>query len=106
MQGRTTKHCQRCNDIMIDVPSSKRYCDSCAVIVRKENRARENARRASLKGKGRPKGIPLTQGENGKSRKRKSMLANGKKTIKQCVREAERMGMTYGMFVALGYDKE
>lgn len=103
MRGMTTKPCKSCGKLLFNVSSAVRYCDKCAAVKKAERRKRENERRKSLKPKGRLKGMPQMAGE--KARKEATLMPH-KKSIEQCIREAKALGLTYGMYVAHGYDKE
>lgn len=103
MRGMTTKPCKSCRKLLFNVSSAVRYCDKCAAVKKAERRKRENERRKSLKPKGHPKGVPKMACE--KARKEATLMPH-KKSIEQCVREAEALGLTYGMYVVHGYDKE
>ena len=81
-----TKFCKDCGKIMWDVPPSKRYCDTCS---EKKKQAKRKAQRRDFK----------------KPTQRKKYTAERFKPIGQCVREAEKLHMSYGKYVSLGLDK-
>nr|DAG60598.1 MAG TPA: hypothetical protein [Caudoviricetes sp.] len=101
----TTKPCKSCGKLLFNVSSAVRYYDKCAAEKKAERRRRDNEKRKSLKPKGRPKGMPQMTGEKARKKRKKALLPYTK-SIKQCVHESEALGLTYGKFVALGYDKE
>lgn len=105
MRGMTTKPCKSCGKLLFNVSSAVRYCDKCAAEKKAERRRRDNEKRKSLKPKGRPKGMSQMTGEKARKKRKKALLPYTK-SIKQCVHESEALGLTYGKFVALGYDKE
>lgn len=81
-----TKFCKGCGKIMWNVSPSKKYCDTCSEKVKKEKKKkqRQNAK---------------------KPKQRKKYTASKFKPIGQCVREAEKLHMSYGKYVSLGLDK-
>lgn len=81
-----TKFCKRCGKIMWNVPPSKKYCDACFKEKRKQSK---KAEREYTK----------------KPKQMKKYTASKFKPIGQCVREAEKLHMSYGKYVSLGMDK-
>lgn len=89
----TTKFCKTCGKIMWDVQPTKRYCDAC---IRKRNIKSAQASYQRRK-------------EAGQTKKKKKPAAPAVKSIKsieQCVREADKLHLTYGEYVLRGLDKE
>lgn len=87
----TTRPCEICGKLMIHVDSRRRTCPKC-------NRELRN------KKTGIPKGTAHTVGETA-TKQETTPLKRRVKTITQCVREAEQMGISYGRYVQRGYDK-
>lgn len=81
-----TKWCKGCGKMMRNVPPSKKYCETC---LKKKKQEKRKAERINSK----------------KPKKRKKYTANKFKPIEQCVREAEKLHMSYGKYVSLGLDK-
>lgn len=81
-----TKWCKGCGKIMRDVPPSKKYCDTCSEKKKQEKREK---RKEDAK----------------KPEQRKKYTASRFKPIGHCVREAEKLHMSYGKYVSLGLDK-
>ncbi len=89
----TTKFCKTCGKIMWDVQPTKRYCDAC---IRKRNIKSAQASYQRRK-------------DAGQTKKKKKPAAPAVKSIKpieQCVREADKLHLTYGEYVLRGLDKE
>ena len=87
-----TKFCKHCGKIMRDVTPQKRVCNTCLAHKR---RADDNARYRQKKGVK-------------KEQQRKTELPALKfvKSIEQCVRESDALGISYGQYVQHGLDKE
>lgn len=105
MRGMTTKPCKSCGKLLFNVSSAVRYCDKCAAEKKAERRRRDNEKRKSIKPKGRPKGMPQMAGEKARKKRKKALLPYTK-SIEQCAREAEALGISYGRYVQRKYDKE
>lgn len=82
----TTKFCKDCGKIMWDVDPRLKLCDTC----RKGHRAALNKR--DRKEWVRPKAEPKRG-------------LRSYKSIEQCVREADALGISYGQYVARGLDQ-
>lgn len=87
-----TKPCKRCGKIMWDVTSYRTYCPSCIKARRQERQQKYQEQfhkpEADAPCKKAPRPIKTV------------------KSIEQCTREAEALGITYGQYVARGLDKE
>ena len=105
MRGMTTKPCKSCGKLLFNVSSAVRYCDKCAAEKKAEIRRLDNEKRKSIKPKGRPKGMPQMADEKARKKRKKALLPYTK-SIEQCVREANALGLTYGQYVQRGLDKE
>lgn len=81
-----TKWCKGCGKLMRDVPPSKKYCETC--LEKKKQEKQEKRKRDSKK-----------------PRQQKKYTAGKFKPIEQCVREAEKLGISYGVYVSRGLDK-
>lgn len=89
----TTKFCKTCGKIMLDVQPTKRYCDAC---IRKRNIKSAQASYQRRKDAGQTK----------EKKKPAAPAVKSIKSIEQCVREADALGLTYGQYVQHGLDKE
>ena len=87
----TTRNCDICGKLMIHVDSRRHICRECS----KEQRDEEKAS---------TKGTAHTVGETAKKQKTPP-LKRRVKPIAQCVREAQALGISYGIYVQRGYDK-
>lgn len=84
-----TKWCKGCGKIMWDVQPNKRFCEKCEKQKEQERRRRARDRAKILKDKGEVK-----------------VKAPARfKSIAQCVREAQKLGISYGVYVGRGLDK-
>ena len=96
-----TKFCGRCGKIMWDVNPCKRFCDNC----RREKEKQKNLERYYRK-KAQKQGISATQAKLAAKRKAApAELRPRIKPLEQCVREAQKLGISYGQYVQRGYDK-
>ena len=100
-----TKPCQCCGSIMVNVNRQTKFCEDC-------RRAKSNAAARAAYHKNREKVL-----EKRRERRIAKNAENPKKTVvpkeikkikslEQCTREADALGLTYGQYVARGLDKE
>lgn len=100
-----TKPCQRCGNIMLNVNRQTQFCEDC-------RRAKSNAAARAAYHKNREKVLEKRRerriAKNAEKPKKIVVPKEIKriKPIKQCVREADALGLTYGQYVARGLDKE
>lgn len=83
---RYNKPCERCGQMMHNVGNARKYCDECAVLVKREQCSAARKRYIDRHRAANQKNKPL-------------------KDIRTCVREAEALGMSYGNYVAAGLDQ-
>lgn len=83
---RYNKPCERCGQMMHNVGNSRKYCDDCALLVKREKSRAARKRYIAKHHTAHPKGATF-------------------KDIHTCVREAEPLGMSYGNYVAAGLDQ-
>lgn len=88
----TTRNCDICGKLMIHVDSRRHICRECSKEQRDEERANT-------------KGTTNTVGKTAEKQKT-PLLKRRVKSIAQCAREAEALGISYGRYVQRGYDKE
>lgn len=91
MKKKVTKPCKRCGKIMWNVTSYRTYCDAC-IKVRRQERLQQYQEQFH-----KPKAD---------APRKKAMPIKYIKSIEQCTREADALGLTYGQYVARGLDKE
>lgn len=73
--------CKSCGKIMWNVPPQRKLCDRCRDLPPEE---REKAKKARTP---KPRSKPI-------------------KSLIRCVREADALGISYGEYVAKGYDRQ
>ncbi len=93
-----TKKCQRCGNVMVNVQPCKRFCDAC---IKEKARRKDIERRARKKAE--KQGVSAMQAKRPAKRAPLKPLV---KSIKQCVREADALEISYGQYVQRGLDKE
>ena len=80
--SKTTRPCEICGKLMFNVESRRHICPTCNRKLRDERKAEQAAAKQAA--------------ENPKRRI---------KPTEQCVREAQKLGISYGKYVQRGYDK-
>ena len=83
---RYNKPCERCGQMMHNVGVARKYCDDCALLVKREQCDAARKRYIDRHRAAHQKNKPL-------------------KDIRTCVREADALGMSYGQYVAAGLDQ-
>lgn len=82
--SKATKPCVKCGKLMYWVESRTKVCPAC----KKKKQAKIREQQSALKPTAHKREIPKPQ-----------------KSLAQCIREAERLNLTYGEYVRQGYDK-
>ena len=94
-----SKFCEKCGKMMWDVQPCKRFCDACI-----KEKARQKAKQNYEKKKAQQQGVIYAM--QAKKLDKKAALKPRIKSIKQCVREAAALDISYGEYVQRGLDKE
>ena len=83
--------CQRCGMVIPGASPWRKYCDSCGRELKREAKARKR------------------EADRVKAAAAEPVARNPKTPVRSltwCVREANKLGISYGNFVAMGLDKE
>ena len=94
-----SKFCKKCGKMMWDAQNCKQFCDTCI-----KEKARQKAKQNYEKKKAQQQGVISAM--QAKKLDKKAALKPRIKSIKQCVREAAALDISYGEYVQRGLDKE